>query len=157
MLAADKVCFRHLIVVCSPRYSDSIAPQLLLQSNVKQRSIELREKELNLFNSNFSAVGTQVSYHTIQRCTVDPAEPTCHSMQAAIMAGFTLTSFVEIDLPPNKRWAKVPHAIPTSCQCRPVSVKYWRTLVGDAPFLRYQLNLRQFRLRCHGDFRHRLG
>ena len=61
------------------------ADKLLLQSNVKQRSIELREKELNLFNSNFSAVGTQ----------------------AAIMAGFTLTSFVEIDLPPNKRWAKV--------------------------------------------------
>lgn len=60
------------------------ADKLLLQSNVKQRSIELREKELNLFNSNFSAVGTQ----------------------AAIMAGFTLTSFVEIDLPPNKRWAK---------------------------------------------------
>ena len=58
--------------------------RLLLQSNVKQRSIELREKELKLFNANFSAVGTQ----------------------AAIMAGFTLTSFVEIDLPPEKDWAK---------------------------------------------------
>jgi len=60
------------------------ADKLLLQSNVKQRSIELREKELKLFNSNFSAVGTQ----------------------AAIMAGFTLTSFVEIDLPPEKHIAK---------------------------------------------------
>ena len=60
------------------------ADKLLLQSNVKQRSIELREKELKLFNGNFSAVGTQ----------------------AAIMAGFTLTSFVEIDLPPEKRMAK---------------------------------------------------
>ena len=60
------------------------ADKLLLQSNVKQRSIELREKELKLFNTNFSAVGTQ----------------------AAIMAGFTLTSFVEIDLPPEKKWAK---------------------------------------------------
>lgn len=60
------------------------ADKLLLQSNVKQRSIELREKELKLFNSNFSAVGTQ----------------------AAIMAGFTLTSFVEIDLPPEKEIAK---------------------------------------------------
>ena len=60
------------------------ADKLLLQSNVKQRSIELREKELKLFNSNFSAVGTQ----------------------AAIMAGFTLTSFVEIDLPPEKHLAK---------------------------------------------------
>ena len=60
------------------------ADKLLLQSNVKQRSIALREKELRLFNTNFSAVGTQ----------------------AAIMAGFTLTSFVEIDLPPNKPTAK---------------------------------------------------
>jgi hypothetical protein len=60
------------------------ADKLLLQSNVKQRSIELREKELKLFNSNFSAVGTQ----------------------SAIMAGFTLTSFVEIDLPPDKEYAK---------------------------------------------------
>ena len=60
------------------------ADKLLLQSNVKQRSIELREKELKLFNANFSAVGTQ----------------------AAIMAGFTLTSFVEIDLPPEKPVAK---------------------------------------------------
>lgn len=60
------------------------ADKLLLQSTVKSRSMELREKELKLFNSNFSAVGTQ----------------------AAIMAGFTLTSFVEIDLPPNKLWAK---------------------------------------------------
>ena len=61
------------------------ADKLLLQSTVKGRAMELREKELKLFNSNFSAVGTQ----------------------AAIMAGFTLTSFVEIDLPPNKVWAKV--------------------------------------------------
>ena len=60
------------------------ADKLLLQSNVKQRSIALREKELKLFNSNFSAVGTQ----------------------AAIMAGFTLTSFVEIDLPPEKHIPK---------------------------------------------------
>ena len=60
------------------------ADKLALQSDVKQRSISLREKELKLFNSNFSAVGTQ----------------------AAIMAGFTLTSFVEIDLPPEKETAK---------------------------------------------------
>ena len=60
------------------------ADKLLLQSNVKQRATALREKELKLFNSNFSAVGAQ----------------------AAIMAGFTLTTFVEIDLPPNKPTAK---------------------------------------------------
>lgn len=56
------------------------ADKLYLQSTVKQRATALREKELNLFNTNFSAVGAQ----------------------AAIMAGFTLTTFVEIDLPPNK-------------------------------------------------------
>ena len=71
------------------------ADKLLLQSNVKQRSIELREKELKLFNQNFSAI-----------CT-----------QSAIMAGFTLTTFVEIDLPPEKHLPKVwsapsPHCLP---------------------------------------------
>jgi len=60
------------------------ADKLLLQSEVKNRSTLLREKELKLFNTNFSAVGTQ----------------------ATIMAGFTLTSFVEIDLPPNRQTAK---------------------------------------------------
>ncbi len=35
------------------------ADKLLLRSTVKQKAIELREKELNLFNSNFSAVATQ--------------------------------------------------------------------------------------------------
>ena len=64
------------------------ADKLLLQSNLKQQTIQLREKELKLFNSNFAAVGTQSS----------------------IMAGFTLTSFVEIDLPPDKHVAKVPLA-----------------------------------------------
>jgi len=37
------------------------ADKLLLRSTVKQRTIELREKELNLFNSNFSAVATQAA------------------------------------------------------------------------------------------------
>ena len=86
---------------CSHLYSQLLmlaADKLLLQSNVKQRSIELREKELKLFNQNFSAI-----------CT-----------QSAIMAGFTLTTFVEIDLPPEKQLAKVsaacsapsPHCLP---------------------------------------------
>jgi len=55
------------------------ADKLLLQSNLKQRAIQLREKELNLFNENFNAVGTQ----------------------AAVLAGFSMTSFAEIDLPHN--------------------------------------------------------
>ena len=37
------------------------ADKLLLQSNLKQRAIQLREKELNLFNENFNAVGTQAA------------------------------------------------------------------------------------------------
>ena len=37
------------------------ADKLLLRSTVKQRAIELREKELNLFNSNFSAIATQAA------------------------------------------------------------------------------------------------
>ena len=37
------------------------ADKLLLRSHVKQNLISLREKELNLFNSNFSAVATQAA------------------------------------------------------------------------------------------------
>ena len=72
------------------------ADKLLLQSEVKQRAINLRERELKLFNSNFSAVGSQ----------------------SAIMAGFTLTSFVEIDLPPERAFAKgVLHFFITASVC----------------------------------------
>jgi hypothetical protein len=55
------------------------ADKLLLRSTVKQRAIQLREKELALFNDNFNAVGTQ----------------------SAVLAGFAMTSFAEIDLPHN--------------------------------------------------------
>ena len=44
------------------------ADKLLLQSNVKQRSIALREKELKLFNTNFSAVGTLLVFWTEFGC-----------------------------------------------------------------------------------------
>ena len=37
------------------------ADKMLLRSQVKQQAIALREKELNLFNSNFSAVATQAA------------------------------------------------------------------------------------------------
>jgi uncharacterized membrane protein YgcG len=62
------------------------ADKLLLQSNLKQRTIQLREKELNLFNSNITAVGTQ----------------------STVLAGFTITCLIEITLP-NK-----PHVIVTT-------------------------------------------
>lgn len=60
------------------------ADKLLLQANVKQRGTQLREKELNLFNENFNAVGTQ----------------------SAVLAGFAMTSFAEIDLPHNAFYAQ---------------------------------------------------
>jgi len=60
------------------------ADKLLLRSTVKQRAIQLREKELSLFNDNFNAVGTQ----------------------SAVLAGFAMTSFAEIDLPHNAFYAQ---------------------------------------------------
>ena len=63
------------------------ADKLLLQSNLKQRTIQLREKELNLFNENISAVGTQ----------------------STVLAGFTITCLIEITLPNQ------PHFLLTTC------------------------------------------
>ena len=60
------------------------ADKLLLRSTVKQRAIQLREKELLLFNDNFNAVGSQ----------------------SAVLAGFAMTSFAEIDLPHNAFYAQ---------------------------------------------------
>jgi hypothetical protein len=53
------------------------ADRLLLETNLKQSAIKLREKELNLYCENFSSVGTQ----------------------AAVMAGFTTTCFIEVSIP----------------------------------------------------------
>mmetsp|Transcript_28964 Transcript_28964/g.53833 ORF Transcript_28964/g.53833 Transcript_28964/m.53833 type:complete len:203 (-) Transcript_28964:175-783(-) len=53
------------------------ADRMLLESNMKQRAIQLREKEINLFTDNFTAVGTQ----------------------AAVLAGFTTTCFIEVTIP----------------------------------------------------------
>ncbi len=53
------------------------ADRMLLESNMRQRAIQLREKEINLFTENFTAVGTM----------------------AAVLAGFTTTCFVEITIP----------------------------------------------------------
>jgi hypothetical protein len=47
----------------SLRHPDAMlaADRLLLRSQIKQKATELREKELNLFTSNFSAVATQAA------------------------------------------------------------------------------------------------
>ena len=68
------------------------ADKLLLRSTVKQRAIQLREKELLLFNDNFNAVGTQ----------------------SAVLAGFAMTSFAEIDLPHNAFYAQKVRSPPTA-------------------------------------------
>ena len=53
------------------------ADRLLLETNLRQSAIKLREKELNLYVENFSAMATQ----------------------AAVFAGFTTTCLIEIHLP----------------------------------------------------------
>eukprot|EP00041_Stephanoeca_diplocostata_P000929 m.17883 g.17883 ORF g.17883 m.17883 type:complete len:228 (+) comp11334_c0_seq2:212-895(+) len=55
------------------------ADKLLLQSRIRQNAIQLKEKEFSLHNDNFGTVGTQ----------------------AAVIAGFTMTAFVEISIPPE--------------------------------------------------------
>jgi hypothetical protein len=53
------------------------ADRLLLETSLRQSAIKLREKELNLYCENFASVGTQ----------------------AAVMAGFTTTCFIEVSIP----------------------------------------------------------
>ena len=55
------------------------ADKLLLQSQIKQTAVELREKELKLHYENFNAVGTQ----------------------AAVLAGFAMTALAEVTVPPS--------------------------------------------------------
>jgi hypothetical protein len=61
------------------------ADRSLLEVNLRQSAIKLREKELNLNTENFAAMATQ----------------------AAVMAGFTTTCLIEISIPDNTSfWAK---------------------------------------------------
>jgi hypothetical protein len=55
------------------------ADKLLLQSQIKQNAVQLREKELKLHYENFNAVGTQ----------------------AAVLAGFAMTALAEVTVPPS--------------------------------------------------------
>ena len=55
------------------------ADRSLLEVNLRQSAIKLREKELNLYVENYSAMGTQ----------------------AAVLAGFTTTCLIEITIPPE--------------------------------------------------------
>eukprot|EP00039_Didymoeca_costata_P017137 m.315110 g.315110 ORF g.315110 m.315110 type:complete len:158 (+) comp16496_c1_seq29:234-707(+) len=55
------------------------ADKLLLQSRIRQNAIQLKDKEFQLHNENFATVGTQ----------------------AAVLAGFTMTAFAEMYIPPE--------------------------------------------------------
>ncbi len=57
------------------------ADRSLLEVNLRQSAIKLREKELNLYVENFSAMATQ----------------------AAVLAGFTTTCLIEIQIPQSLR------------------------------------------------------
>ena len=117
------------------------ADKLLLQSNVKQRAIQLREKELNLFNDKRAPPHTD-THSPPPAWTTPSAVPRCHrrlrclipsstaaasslslplpprqrparrrrsfnavGTQSAVLAGFAMTSFAEIDLPHNAYFA----------------------------------------------------
>jgi hypothetical protein len=61
------------------------ADRSLLEVNLRQSAIKLREKELNLYTENFSAMATQ----------------------ASVMAGFTTTCLIEITIPEEtSEWAE---------------------------------------------------
>lgn len=55
------------------------ADKLLLRSQIQQKAIQLSQKELQLFSDNFNAIGTQ----------------------AALLAGFAVTSLAEFAVPPD--------------------------------------------------------
>mmetsp|Transcript_25867 Transcript_25867/g.80994 ORF Transcript_25867/g.80994 Transcript_25867/m.80994 type:complete len:196 (-) Transcript_25867:452-1039(-) len=55
------------------------ADKLLLQSSLKQNAIQLKEKEFNLHNANFSNIGTM----------------------ASVLAGFAMTAFIEFQPNPG--------------------------------------------------------
>ena len=62
------------------------ADRLLLETNLRQSAIKLREKELNLYVENFSAMATQ----------------------AAVFAGFTTTCLIEVHLPKSSIDSSAP-------------------------------------------------
>eukprot|EP01065_Artemidia_motanka_P026182 TRINITY_DN31103_c0_g1_i1.p1 TRINITY_DN31103_c0_g1~~TRINITY_DN31103_c0_g1_i1.p1 ORF type:complete len:235 (+),score=62.88 TRINITY_DN31103_c0_g1_i1:147-851(+) len=64
------------------------ADKLLLESTVKQSAISLKEKEFSLHHGNFNTVGTQ----------------------AAVLAGFTVTSLIEIHIEAGTpRWLQLAY------------------------------------------------
>ena len=87
------------------------ADKLLLQSNVKQRAIQLREKELNLFNDKCAVARRVPTPHDCLLTCACMLRPSFNAVgtQSAVLAGFAMTSFAEIDLPHNAFYAQKVH------------------------------------------------
>ena len=81
------------------------ADRSLLEVNLRQSAIKLREKELNLFTENFNSMATQ----------------------AAVLAGFTTTCLIEITVPADANiiittWLHIAAAISISANITCVSL-----------------------------------
>lgn len=88
------------------------ADKAVLKSTIRQSATQLREKELTLFTENFAAIGTQ----------------------AALLAGFALTSLAEFNVPPDgNRFCKsafymlviMTFASALFCVCNTTFVSVW--------------------------------
>ena len=87
--------------------------------NLRQSAIKLREKELNLYVENYSAMGTQ----------------------AAVLAGFTTTCLIEITIPPDADpWAvcllHLMSVISIAANISCVSLSTMTTIWGSSKALR---------------------
>ena len=95
------------------------ADRSLLEVNLRQSAIKLREKELNLYVENYSAMGTQ----------------------AAVLAGFTTTCLIEITIPPDADpWAvcilHIMSVISIAANISCVSLSTMTTIWGSSKALR---------------------
>ena len=95
------------------------ADRSLLEVNLRQSAIKLREKELNLYTENFSAMATQ----------------------AAVIAGFTTTCLIEIHLPADttdlaKNFLYVPGIISICANITCVSLATITIIWGSGKALR---------------------
>jgi hypothetical protein len=95
------------------------ADRSLLEVNLRQSAIKLREKELNLYVENYSAMGTQ----------------------AAVLAGFTTTCLIEITIPTGADvWAvcflHVLSVISIAANITCVSLSTMTTIWGSSKALR---------------------
>ncbi len=82
------------------------ADKTLLQTTVLQRAIQLREKELNLFNDKCAKPPAGSGPTALTGCVCRRHSFNAVGTQSAVLAGFAMTSFAEIDLPHNAFYAQ---------------------------------------------------